>query len=126
MSIQPIYHAEYTIQGVCSARSSSTPVDIAVPDSDTADHDLVRYEAFHLVVLAIDDALDLDASDDPLVVLVVVTTAALAFPHFLYVLIRCRLFDVPGVVLSDRSDVEPDPEKVVDVSKPLYAIMPKV
>lgn len=125
MSIQPIYHAEYTIQGVRSVRSSSTPVDIAVPDSDTADHDLVRYEPLHLIVLAIDDALDLDASDDPLVVLVVVTTAALVFPLFLDVLIGCRLFDVPCVMLSNRSDVESDPEKVVDISKPLYAMMPK-
>lgn len=93
------------------------PVDIAVPDPDAADHDLVRYQPFHLVVLAINDPLDLDPADKSLVVLMILVIVALAAVLVLaLVFIGTRLLDITGVVLSDRRDLEPDSEKVVDVA----------
>jgi hypothetical protein len=88
------------------------PVDVAVPDPDAADHDLVRDQTFYLVVLAIDDPLDLDSPNGPLVFLVALT----AILVLALVFVGTRLLDITGVVLSDRRDLEPDSEKVVDVA----------
>jgi hypothetical protein len=93
------------------------PVDVAVPNPDAADHDLVRDQTFHLVVLAIDDSLDLDPADGPLVFLIILVIVALAAILVLaLVFVRTRLLDIASVVLSDRRDLEPDSEKVVDVA----------
>lgn len=93
------------------------PVDVAVPDPDAADHDLVRYQTFHLVVLAINNPLDLDPADGPLVLLIILVLVTLAAILVLaLVFVGTRLLDVTGVMLGDRRDLEPDSEKVVDVA----------
>lgn len=93
------------------------PVDVAVPDPDAADHDLVRDQTFHLVVLTVNDPLDLDPPNGPLgflIILVIVAPAAILVLALVF--IGTRLLDITGVVLSDRRDLEPDSEKVVDVA----------
>ena len=112
----PHAHAKYTIQGGSSHRSGRAPVDVAVSDPDAADHDFFRYKTLHLVVLAVNDALDLDASDDPLPILVVITVTALILTLVLNIVVRAGLLGVSGMMLCDRRNLEPDTEKVVDIA----------
>lgn len=93
------------------------PVDVAVPDPDAADHDLVRDQTLHLVVLAVNDPLDLDPPNGPLVFLIILVLVALAAILVLaLVFVGTCLLDITGMMLSDRRDLEPDSEKVVDVA----------
>jgi hypothetical protein len=95
-----------------SSRSSRASVDVSVPNPNTADHDLIWDEFCRFVILAVDNALELDTSDDPLVLLII----AIADFLILGVFVGSVLSGSSGVMLRNRGNLEPHSEKVIDVA----------